>query len=299
MKRIGQILLVSVVTASFCWNAGGETMAERKQRIMRKYMREQQPLVQSDMVVPAATEDARVVGSEKYRDMDVDLSRNKQSAAPPVPAARPIPAQVQKNLTATESSKDFDPEADPFALDSQEDTTKDSKSSWLDDWRKRRSEMEAQRAANASGTYDSTSGRGSSSGQPSSYGYAGQQDRTQGYTSYGSTPQSGYSRSTSSGRVGPYGSWSYGSSPSGMLKLPSSTRGTDDSSRSVPSSSYTPYRSPYATQQEDRRQQKTQQSQQEDFVRPAPYQQWKDSNKSWDPTADDAYLDELMRRNRD
>ena len=85
-----------------------------------------------------------------------------------------------------------------------------------------------------------------------------------------------------------------------MLEWSTPLFGADDkSSRSA--TGYTPYRSPYETRQEQRQQPQepeSMQPQEPGFSRQTPYQKWKDDNQGWDPTADDAYLNELMQRNR-
>jgi hypothetical protein len=63
---------------------------------------------------------------------------------------------------------------------------------------------------------------------------------------------------------------------------------------------YKPYTNPYDTrrgqQQTPDGGQRTQQQRQ--YYKPDAYQQWKERSKAWDPTKDDAYLDDLMRQNR-
>ncbi len=293
--------MIAAVAASFCSVSRGETMAERKQRIMRKYLRERQEVVQSDMQLPyVLEEDERVVDSEKYR-ADVDLTRRKLPVPQQVPMARPVPVQAQNNWMLNQEESEFDPMADPFAEDTGE-TAADRRKGWLEEWRKKQSERIAEREAATQEPYSYASGRDPyGSGQGTS-GYSTQQGRySTGYAPYGSQPQAGYNTIPSTGNgIGPYGTTSYGSNPSGMLQFPDSGLGSDDSADRTPSSSgYTPYQSPYQKQMEERRKQTTpQQSQPQEFSRPTPYKQWKDNNKGWDPTADDSYLDELMRRNR-
>ncbi len=286
MTRLVYILMITAVAASFCLDAAGETMDERKQRIMRKYLRERQDIIQSDIALPVAgAEDLQVLDSEKFRQKNVDLSR-EQGVTPPAPIVQPIPVQVRKNWMFPDDASEFDPNADPFAMDTGEDL-QDDRRDWLTEWRERQQERATQRVTEPATTYDYTSGRSTYSSSDSRYGYSGQQDRPAGYSSYGATTRPG----------GNYGYRSYGESPSGMLKLPDTPVSPYNTQRSS-TPGYTPYGSSYETRQEQRRLQRVQPPKQEEFSRPTPYQQWKSDNKDWDPTADDTYLDDLMRRNR-
>jgi hypothetical protein len=93
----------------------------------------------------------------------------------------------------------------------------------------------------------------------------------------------------------------YGSSPSsGLFPSPFSTSGsTQPGSTQNQSPGYDPYSNPFQIQRNDQRYNGGNlQPQQPEYSRPQPYQKWKDSNKKWDPSADDAYLDALRRDNR-
>ncbi|HSR88004.1 MAG TPA: hypothetical protein VLL07_03540, partial [Pontiella sp.] len=62
---------------------------------------------------------------------------------------------------------------------------------------------------------------------------------------------------------------------------------------------YAPYTSPYQIQyDQQRRSGGNLQPQQTPYMRPNNYDRWKDNNKTWDPSAGNSYLDELMRDQR-
>jgi hypothetical protein len=100
----------------------------------------------------------------------------------------------------------------------------------------------------------------------------------------------GYGRQLDSGRrydTAPSTGWPQSSLPS------SADRQSWSSQNQTPA--YTPYRSPYQTDDEQRRYGDNFQTQQPQYSRPDNYQKWKDSNKTWDPSSGNTYLDELMR----
>jgi len=52
MKRTVQTVLILTLLAPLCCVAREETMEERKQRIMRKYLRERSSIFQSPKIIP-------------------------------------------------------------------------------------------------------------------------------------------------------------------------------------------------------------------------------------------------------
>jgi hypothetical protein len=311
MKRLVYLFIITAFLGPVGGNAEAETMEERKQRIMRKYLRERQTLVQSDLELPQIEEDERISDSEKFNELDVDLGKERRVPPPQVPMAQPVPMQSQQNwLLQEEEDVDADPYADPFALNKGEERS-ESAVEWWAEWRSRQEEQAAEKQSGAvenfwsgrdSGNYDP--GRQPVYGQ-SGYGQTdyssryGQDPGETGRSYYGSSPRSAYGSQPRVGS-GPYGTTRYGSSPSsGMLEWSSPSFGSDeDETRSA--TGYTPYKSPYETRREQRQQtqQGYAQPEEQEFSRPTPYQKWKDDNQGWDPAADDAYLNELMRRNR-
>ncbi len=300
MKRIIQKLLIFAVVAAFCGTAQGETMAERKQRIMRKYLRERQTVVQTGLIPETTGENEQVLESEKYQQQaKMDISRNERTSPPLRPVVRPIPVQARRqNWMLEDENKDFDPNADPFALDAG-DGVQEEKKNWWTQWQERQEMYGSDRqSANASENYGDR--RDNAYTRRSIDGYRGSEYQRSSRNDYGSTftTRNGSNPSTSS-TLGPYSTSSYGTSPSsGMLTLPPPSRSTETGSQTT-DDGYTPYKSPFLQDQQDRRSmQATPPTQQQEFTRPSPYKQWKDNNKAWDPTADDAYVDELMRHNR-
>lgn len=298
MKRITHLLLLVAVLVPFCRTACGETMEERKQRIMRKYLRERQTIVQSDMILPEPAEDERITDSEKFKQVKMDISRRQATTPSPAPIVRPIPVQARRSWLLEEEDADADPYADPFAMDSGQDR-EEGEVDWWSEWKSREEAMAADNQLEAARTYDYLRDAGYSVGGEGQtrYGYTWQQDQSSRYP-YGRAPQTSYGQQSDNG-LGSFGTTRYGSSPStGMPQLSTPLQGTDDSSSSR-KSGYTPYKSPYQSQRQQQQQQTYPQTQdQQEYTRPTPYQQWKDNKKEWDPTADDAYLDELMQRSR-
>jgi hypothetical protein len=128
MNRNVYVLLIAAILASVLNAARAETMAERKQRIMRKYMRERQDIVQSDFGVPDATqEDARVAESEQFKEPQVEFQRQQGGVAPP-PATRPAPVQQERNWWLETAEMEEDPYADPFS--SKTDAAEESADFW-------------------------------------------------------------------------------------------------------------------------------------------------------------------------
>ncbi len=269
-------------------------MAERKQRITRKYLRERQEMAESGLALPVdSQEDERITASEKFKEVELDLNRKSPAAPPPAPVVRAVPAQAQPSWML-EDDPDADPYADPFAPD-EGGGLDEGGSDWWTQWQMRQADRAARTPAGSGSGYSSADRDVYTYGDQTRSGYGYQQDRSSGY-SYGS-PRTSYGQ-RSDNSLGPYGSSRYGSSSSdGMLTLPPPSQSDADGLSGSSLSGAQPYKSPYQSQQDRSRQQQPRQ-QEESFSRPAPYQQWKDRNKQWDPTADDAYLNELMRRNR-
>ncbi|MBN2164554.1 MAG: hypothetical protein JXR25_12900 [Pontiellaceae bacterium] len=285
MKRVVQGLLVVAVVLPVC-SVHAETMAERKQRIMRKYLRERQNVTQSGVMLPTIdAENERIAASEIYKSNTDMNSQGSPTALMPV-NVRPVRIQNNSKSAWYQESDDLeDPYADPFARGTATDEKKESSADRWATWKKMREDRAARNDSGNSG-YATTVNP-----------YAAQ---AEGYTSSGNRyGQSTDSGQTEPGRIGPYGTTDYTSAPTGLLQLPTSTVGES----TIPSTTqgYTPYQSPYQNQRRsstipDAQQQ---QSQQNEYERTSPYQQWKkNNNQSWDPTADDAYVNELMKNRR-
>jgi len=316
MNRNIHALLTIALIATTLHMAQAESMEERKQRIMRKYMRERQDIAQSDLGVPEADlEDARVLQSEQYKEQSVNFQREQGVTAPP-PAYRPVPVQQQRNWWLESAEMEGDLFSDPFA--SKADAEETSKSSWSP-WGKRDDSStyggadDRQSGWRRDDTYSSSASTYGSQGE-SSIGIYGSDATGDGYTSrwapasrdrdrlpgiYGR--QQTENRRTDSG-LGDSSISRYDSSTSsGLTTSPFSTPSAVQnwsSQSQIPV--YTPYRSPYDTESDDqfRRSGSSLQPQQPQYTRPDNSQRWKDSNKAWDPTSDNPYLDELMPSQR-
>ncbi len=341
MNRNVYTLLVAAMVASVLNVAQAETMADRKQRIMRKYMRERQDIMQSDLGVPdAAQEDSRVVESEQFKEPSLEFQRQKGGVAPP-PSVRPLPVQQPERSWWLETAEmEEDPYADPFS--SHTDAREGSEDSWSP-WGKRDDSSAYDDGAygqQRNGGDDTYSGHregspiygGDSSQQwdgrgdtyPGGQSVYGRQSESRNRSSVSGMTYDGYTvrrvptsrdndrtpgfygrqqtdtRGTDSG-WGVDSAVRYGSSPSsGLLQTPfSSPASTQDWSLQNQTPGYTPYRSPFQIQgDEQRRYGGDLQPQQPQYSRPNNYEKWKDTNKAWDPTTDNSYLDELMRNQR-
>ena len=330
-------LLIAAVLLSLPNVARAETMAQRKQRIMRRYMRERQDIMQSDFGVPEAVqEDSRIAESEQFKELSPDFQRQKGGVAPP-PMARSLPVQQEeRNWWLETPEEEENLFADPFSA--KTDAKEESTSAWSP-WGKRDDSSAYGNAygQQRDGQDDTYSGRRE---QSTVYGDAYGQQRGDTYpgawSAYGVPGESG-NRSYGSGMTydgyttrrvptsrerdqmpGYYGrqqletrgtgpGWTldsggrYNSSPA--LGLPQSSLPSPTDTRGWSSQNqtpgYTPYRSPYQTQgNEQDRYGGNMQSQPSPYTRPNNYQKWKDSNKAWEPASGNVYLDELMRNER-
>ena len=299
MKRSVLILVTAALLLPLCSLGQGETMAARKQRIMRKYLTEAQAVEQSDLA-PAISEleAERLAESLILKDSQGSkISMGGGVIAPRAPMVRQIPVQGRENWFLEEENVDTDLYADPFAMDSGQTESASGTDAWTQ-WQARQQSMETAREAQAGGVYDYQADSSYSTVGQSSY--SSQQGTPPRYSSssssYSSYPETAYNPDAS-GQLGPYGTLGYGSDPLGQLQLPDGAARYEDNNVQRPADSgYTPYTSPYnpATPSP----QDPIQSQPQEFMRSTPYQQWRDNNQSWDPSADDAYLNELMQRNQ-
>lgn len=307
MNKSVQILLL-IALFPMIGSAREETLEERKQRIVRKYLRENATVTQSDMIVPSELdEDERITDSEKFAEASVSLERQEVGAKPmvvPPPAPRPVPrADANWLLQAADETAELDMFGNPV------DSSADSWSSW--------------RSTEAERTEDGISQRRTESYRredQNSFGMRGQQSTTRD-TRYGTTPSTirprerdvfgrtatPQSESTPSSGYGlDRTPRTFGSSPDqGLLNNPFGqvrSPGEEDSLRSgTPrSGTYQPYVSPYQKEREKRSQPtwSTQRSATEQNQRKDSYQKWKSRQNEFDPTADDAYINDMLKKNR-
>ena len=297
-----------------------ETLEERKKRVVRKYLREEVTLTQSAMVVPSdLLEDERITDSEKFKGVDVDLQRQGASSTlvvQPPPQRRPAPRRTDRSWLLD----DMDDATDAYGrpIDSYTAATMDSGDDLWSAWDGTSEKKTAQaldRQDRHSYDQDRISPYGRQNPEKSANGgrnsqndlYGNQQNSRFGRPADSSrTDLFGRQRSEYSSSLNLQGSRTpiYGSDPEqGMLisplsKLNSSREGRSTTERKQ-RQGYTPYQSPYDKQREQRGQKKKMQPQrQQEFKRPDSYQQWRKRNKTYDPTADDAYINEMMQRNR-
>lgn len=298
-------------------------MVERRQRIMRKYLRAQANVSESGLEVEVARpEDEKLVHSEQIKKAQVGLQRQESSAPmplPPPPVRRRLPSAQERNwLLAADPTL-----GDPLASSDDEETPKKPT-----DWSLWGQDRE-----------------GSAYGETSYKGWYGRkEDPSVGTSGYGSRRPNNFFNSSKSnpfsfgressmlqqkdavpaeGGAGIFGRKQEQPSRSGLgplnltrdpiqdpnlnqggLKNPFQRESTTPTERSIGFGSktkrYTPsYKSPYETQRQQQQQQGGQGQKQPEYKRVDPSQKWKKrSSNQYDPTAGDAYVGELMPKKR-
>lgn len=257
-------------------------MEERKRRIMRKYMRTPAAATESDLLVPTdeLPEDEQILDSEKFKEPQVEFQRHEQGTTPmPRPAVprRPLPQTEDRNwlLSGDEEMDAEDLYADPFGRDDEEEKKTSRDSPAVQRTEPRRYDP-----------YGSWRKQQPVETRGSLYGVQPEEEPASPFSL-------DYRRGTPAGTA---------ASPADPLKSPfsSATRSSDRYRRQEKKQQgLIPYRSPYQTEQRPRTPYSGfQQQEQEEFRRVDPYQKLRDQRKKWDPTKDDAYLDELMQRDR-
>ncbi len=287
MKRSVQILLLCALLPQFAF-AREETLEERKRRIMRKYMRTSATVAESNLLIPVEElpEDEQLFDSEKFKEPQVEFKRHEMDRTTmprPVPARRALPETEGRNwLLSEEEMDEEDLYADPFSRAEEPETPKSR------DYR-RDDQLDSSRRYTPS------------------YGWRKQEPaepQTETYprsSLFGTQPtESSASSFNLNYRSGTSAADDPLASPfSGATRPSDRYRVRED--QETKQQGFIPYRSPYQSQQPSRTPPYSgfqQQQEQEEFQRVDPYQKWKDQRKTWDPTKDDAYLDELMQRNR-
>jgi hypothetical protein len=286
-----------------------ETLEERKARIVRKYLRERMDITQSDMVVPTdLPEDELVTDSEKFREQDGSILRQEEGMASPLPPrVRPQPVpRVNSNWLLSdeeENADEFSKSSDPYG--SSLGNADDANWSLWEDGSSTRTTADSSRRDSRYDPYTSQdSRRGMMDGrteQSSTSIFGRRSDSTYSGSSFSSrtdTFSPSQERSTyynSSLNLQGNQAKIYGSDPSeGLLTTPFGSTPSSSADRQSPSN-YQPYKSPYAQDRERRQQQGTvPATSSQDFSRPGTYEQWKDKNKGWDPTQDDAFINGMM-----
>jgi hypothetical protein len=283
-------------------------MEERKRRVTRKYLRERTNIVQGDAEVPFEdTADESVIDSERFVQPEVDFQR--QEPPPPPAPPRPLPVEGNEDWLLTVDPMTDDPYADPFSKAAPEDSSR-KKEDWLtwgmepnpssfggvqrDSWYDRRSQ-EAEHPQ----SYDLRRESLLKSRDPRSFSSEGKQPGFQqqesimgGYPELFGRQQKGQSGHTGTGLDLLY--------DKGFNPTLDQSRSAQPGDRPFGSRSqmkphgYTPYKSPYQTQREQQQRGSYRPPEQE-YKRQDSFQKWKDKNQSrFDPSRDDAYIDELM-----
>jgi len=316
MKRSVQILLFFTCLAPVLAGAREETMEERRRRIMHKYLRERTTITYSDTVVPEARTEAEeeVLSSEKFKQPQVDLQRQEPGVAMPPPVPRPAPRAENSNWLLSEAPELDDPYANPFDRKDSKDEPK-KKADWTAWGMERDSSPYTGTQRESRFNWRDT---GSSFGQQSS----GYDSERQGIFNP-RDPRSSFTEGMQQGfqQQGRQTSGSFNGLDlsrektfdstfnQGRLQSPFKRETETPAKRSFGSDAqqqqrrggYTPYRNPYQTQHEQRRQQWGGYSSEpkQEYQRKDAFQQWKDRNPTpFDPTSDDAFINEMMPKTR-
>jgi hypothetical protein len=323
MKRNVQILLLAVCLIPLGGLAREETPEERKQRIMRKYLRERTSVVLSDLFVPEESADeADIADSEKYQEPQVEFERQGPGAMPPPHMPRrPIPrAAEDSNWLLAEEPDSGDPygessmdrkgaelEAwtswdfrdDPATRDGSLENYRNPDALEVGSRRSRRPSLLNMRAPESA----APNGQGFQRGRPSTgqdTGIFGRQPGTRsifGETSpFQKTPTKDQPAVPTFATPRPGSLTQPGRTDRRKFGSDHRTFGSDARKEQQPG--FSTYRNPYEDRQGTMGQPGTMQGQQQEYKREDPYQKWKSKRQEWDPTKDDAYLNELMQNNR-
>ncbi len=304
MNKAVQILILASMLP-LVGNAREETLEERKQRITRKYLRENTKLARSDMMVPTSEEeDERVTGSEQFKEIAPAFDRQEASTRPALPPQRPMPMQQPAgNWLLADPALDADPFSnelvDPYGMSTETSAENDYWSMFGG----RLGESRRSEPSRKAPAYDPYANQNRANESRNQKLFGSNPARGEGRT--GIFGQSEYRTQQGQNTLGnPAGLGNgarsrYGASPdSGLLVTPFAQREQSGTDRSRSSQQYVPHKSPYQTDRNQRTQQGGPQTPKIEYTKPDAYKDWKDRNKSWDPTGDDAYLDDLMRKNR-
>ena len=318
MKQSVQILLFIALLVPLLAGAREETMEERKQRITRKYLRERAEITYSEMAVPdVEAENTEVLASEIYKQPQVDLQRQEGGIAMPrPPVRRPTPRVENSNWLLAESPEIEDPYADPFAVnDASSESAK--KSDWTSWGRDRSSstynDQQAESRFNRRTDYESASQSffnprdpRSSTTERFSSGFQQEGSSFLNRSQYGQQQES--SLFYSSERLDlSREKTSKTTFTRNRLQSPYQQEAQSRSGQSIFSSGtpfqsegYTPYKSSFQIQQEQRKQEWGESSMvQPEFQKLNTYQQWKEKKPvKYDPTSDDAFIQEMMPKTR-
>ncbi len=311
VKRILQIALLSALLPQ-TGIAEEETLEARKQRIMRKYLRESSAITQSDLAVPSdELEEEQVAESEKFQEPDMEFERHKGPVARPIiPPRQAMVQQERENWLLSDIEDEEDPFGEQKAKDSKNDYwsmlgQREDSSIYGSERRERRYGDDRPDASSRSrrSRFD-VQDEGASSAR-SVFGFSREEQfKQEGYGSAGQEDIFGRTIQNT-GVADPVQLQprrTYGASPdSGMLlNIPSSQARASEADRlkeDKKRQGYIPFKN--LQQMESERSQRWGDPalpEQKTYTKPNLYQQYKERNKTWEPTADDAYLDEMIRK---
>lgn len=310
MKRSVQILLFATFMVSVFSAVGEETIEERKRRITRKYLRERMDLTYSDEVVPGeSAEQEEVLASEIFKEPQVELSREEPGATVPPPRLPPPQMETEnRNWLLSEPTETADPFADPFAVKDAEDEPK--KNDWTT-WGTEREPLPY--GSRRENRFNGRNQEAYPEQQSQSYSpwrqngvfnprapveESVQQQYPQQRNSY-ARPYDGINSTQESGYDSTFSRRPQQQNPFSRETSPSSTQSFVPELKPR-AGSYTPYRSPYETQREQRKNQwNSYGAPEQEYRRQDPYQQWKEKNHSpFDPMGDDVFINETVPKLR-
>lgn len=298
-------------------------MVERRQRIMRRYLRERSNIAQSELEVPVPrTDEERLADKEQYKTSQIDLQRQEggPSMPPPPPPRRAPPLTQNRNwlLAADPLVTDpFAPAADtPEALNKKADWMewgKEKESPYggakYESWFSRKKKEEPTVDGNRYGASQEAIDPSRGGYNPFSYG-----ENSFGRQQPGTVPAGGGSSPFGRKQESSLSSWGLSqeqgndsSQKQGIFQSPFMYRSTPFSSGFSGSDSkrqqgYVPYKSLYETRLQQQKQQQQQwdsKSQQgQGFQKINPYQEWKKRTPVYDPTGNKAFINEHMPKTK-
>jgi hypothetical protein len=298
MKKAVQLVLLCILIP-MAGMARDESLEARKKRIMRKYLREAGELSQVDWMVPQDTEEKLVADSEKFQPTDLEFEKHEGIVIQPAVNRRPMMPFSEDGLAAGKADEDLaaDPYADPFAL-AKEDGSDEKDFSR----RMRRERPDQKDSRSASDLFSSRANRYESrldTGRNYRTSMTEQEQTRPLYQRFSAEGQEDLSgRRTSDDRyASPMQSYrTYGSAPEEGMLLPVPTMRRDAEREDRLKQGQIPFKYRRITSENEEQSQSGQLSSPtyRRYTDPLPYQQFKSREKAWDPTADDAYVDELI-----
>lgn len=284
-------------------------MEERKRRIMRKYMREHSNISLSELEVPFVDPaENELADSEQFQESQIDLQRHEGGVPlPPPPPRQPRPA-VNRNwllavdpLDAADSGEPEKKKQDWSSWGTQRDSgysrlEQVDKSPYSFGYGSRQEEDPGLRGFKPFSFGSDSSGlqsQGSILGEESPGIFGQRQQDGSNESGFGSlnTPRDrGYNPMLNKGSL---------QNPFQRQATPSATDRSLFGSGNT-GAGYVPYKSPYETRRQQQQQTWGKQNQPSQEYKPQnPYQNWKDRNADrYDPTADDAFINERMPKSR-